>query len=95
MGSRGLYLHWEGKRLYRQRIPTPRMLEPIRELSVGDSIQNMIIEGDNLQVLASLKSRYAGEVDVVYIDPPYNLDGGKDSSQKLMDLFYGCPCSLA
>ncbi|HEX3067268.1 MAG TPA: site-specific DNA-methyltransferase [Thermoanaerobaculia bacterium] len=36
----------------------------------------MIIEGDNLQVLASLKSRYEGEVDVVYIDPPYNT--GKD-----------------
>jgi adenine-specific DNA-methyltransferase len=36
----------------------------------------MIIEGDNLQVLASLKSRYEGEVDVIYIDPPYNL--GKD-----------------
>ena len=27
-------------------------------------------------MLASLKSRYSGEVDVVYIDPPYNL--GKD-----------------
>ena len=36
----------------------------------------MLVEGDNLQVLASLKSRYAGMVDVVYIDPPYNL--GKD-----------------
>ena len=36
----------------------------------------MLIEGDNLQVLASLKPRYAGQVDVIYIDPPYNL--GKD-----------------
>jgi len=74
--SQGLYLHWEGKRLYRQRVPTPRLLEPIPELSVGDDSANMIIEGDNLQVLASLKSHYGGQVDVVYIDPPYNL--GKD-----------------
>ncbi|MDQ3474310.1 MAG: site-specific DNA-methyltransferase [Acidobacteriota bacterium] len=36
----------------------------------------MVIEGDSLQALASLKSRYAGNVDVIYIDPPYNL--GKD-----------------
>ncbi len=39
-------------------------------------LANMLIEGDNLQVLASLKPRYAGQVDVIYIDPPYNL--GKD-----------------
>lgn len=76
MYSQGLYLHWEGKRLYRQRVPTPRLLEPDLKLSVGNQSPNMIIEGDNLQVLASLKSRYAGQVDVVYIDPPYNL--GKD-----------------
>jgi len=70
--ARGLYLHWEGKKLYRQRVPTPRLLEPVRKLSVGEDSQNLIIEGDNLQVLASLKSRYTGSVDVIYIDPPYN-----------------------
>ena len=74
--TRGLYLHWEGKRLYRQKIPTPRILEPVTELPFGTGHENMVIEGDCLQALASLKSRYAGEVDVVYIDPPYNL--GKD-----------------
>jgi hypothetical protein len=36
----------------------------------------MLVEGDNLQVLASLKPRYTGQVDVIYIDAPYNL--GKD-----------------
>lgn len=76
MMSRGLYLQWEGKRLYRQRVPTPRLLEPIQELSFGCNKPNMIIEGDNLQVLASLKSQYEGQIDVIYIDPPYNL--GKD-----------------
>jgi adenine-specific DNA-methyltransferase len=75
-GSRGLYLHWEGKRLYRQLVPTPRILEPVTKLSVGDTADNLIVEGDNLQVLASLKPRYAGQVDVIYVDPPYNT--GKD-----------------
>ena len=74
--SRGLYLQWEGKRVYRQLVPTPRLLEPVETFSYGDDRPNMLIEGDNLQVLASLKSRYAGQIDVIYIDPPYNL--GKD-----------------
>jgi adenine-specific DNA-methyltransferase len=74
--SRGLYLQWEGKRVYRQRVPTPRLLEPVEKYSFGTERPNMLVEGDNLQVLASLKPRYTGQVDVVYIDAPYNL--GKD-----------------
>src|SRR5688572_19878191 len=60
MSTKGIYLQWEGKRLYRQRIPTPRILEPVKKLSVGDVDHNLIIEGDSLQALASLKPRYAG-----------------------------------
>ncbi|WP_210214321.1 DNA methyltransferase, partial [Sinorhizobium meliloti] len=71
--SSGLYLQWEGKRVYRQLIPTPRLIEPEENLSVGAHRESLLIEGDNLQVLASLKSRYAGQIDVIYIDPPYNL----------------------
>lgn len=37
---------------------------------------NLIIKGNNLLVLHSLKKRFAGEVKLVYIDPPYNT--GKD-----------------
>ncbi len=76
MSKPGTFLQWEGKKLYRQRVPTPRILEPVSKLSVGNVDDNLIIEGDNLQALASLKGRYAGTIDVVYIDPPYNL--GKD-----------------
>lgn len=72
----GLYLQWEGKKIYRQRIPTPRLLEHVKKYSHGVGSSNMLIEGDNLQVLASLMPRYSGQVDVIYIDPPYNL--GKD-----------------
>ncbi len=73
MAARGLYLQWEGKRVYRHRIPKPRLLEPNVGLSVGRESDNRVIEGDNLQVLASLRGQYAGEVNVIYIDPPYNL----------------------
>lgn len=67
--SRGLYLRWEGKKIYRQIVPTPRLLEPAEKPSHGSDRPNML-------VLASLKPRYAGQVGVIYIDPPYNL--GKD-----------------
>lgn len=76
MTINGLYLQWEGKRLYTQRVPTPRVLEHVPALSVVPSTGNRIIEGDNFQVLTSLRSQCVGEVDVVYLDPPYNL--GKD-----------------
>lgn len=71
--NKGMVLQWEGNRVYRQRIPTPRVLEHVPSLSVGEHGENIVVEGDNLQTLASLKSRYAGAIDVAYIDPPYNL----------------------
>ncbi|AQA00336.1 hypothetical protein BWQ93_19135 [Sphingopyxis sp. QXT-31] len=57
---------------------------PFRELVVdaGKSVAadgqapgldgNLIIHGDNLEALKALLPRYAGKVDVIYIDPPYN-----------------------
>lgn len=38
---------------------------------------NLIIKGNNLLVLHSLKKRFAGKVKLIYIDPPYNT--GNDS----------------
>ena len=38
---------------------------------------NLIIKGNNLVALHSLKKRFAGKVKLIYIDPPYNT--GKDS----------------
>ena len=37
--------------------------------------ENLIIKGNNLIALHSLKYRYSGKVKVIYIDPPYNTDG--------------------
>ena len=72
-----MYLHWEGRKGYRTRMPAPRVLEPVPELSCGDSEGNRVIEGDNLQVMISLRSHYQGAIDVAYLDPPYNT-GKKD-----------------
>ncbi|HBI2045575.1 TPA: site-specific DNA-methyltransferase [Enterococcus faecalis] len=36
---------------------------------------NLIIKGNNLLALHSLKERYVGKVKCIYIDPPYNTGG--------------------
>lgn len=41
----------------------------VREVSEDD---NLLIKGNNLLALHSLKARYAGKVKLIYIDPPYN-----------------------
>lgn len=72
-------LNWHGKRRARQLALTPSTgtLRPRPSESVEwDSTQNMIIEGDNLEVLKLLQKSYAGKVKLIYIDPPYNT--GKD-----------------
>lgn len=43
----------------------------------GDIKNNLIIKGNNLLVLHSLKKRFAGKIKLIYIDPPYNT--GNDS----------------
>ena len=41
--------------------------------------ENLIIKGNNLIALHSLKKRFAGKVKLIYIDPPYYFDGMKDA----------------
>ncbi len=38
---------------------------------------HILIEGDNLEALSTLAYTHAGNIDVIYIDPPYNT-GNKD-----------------
>lgn len=45
------------------------------EVSEIDDTDNLIIKGNNLLALHSLKERYAGKVKCIYIDPPYNTGG--------------------
>jgi adenine-specific DNA-methyltransferase len=68
-------LNWHGKRQARQLALTPSTgtLRPCPEESVDwDTTQNLMIEGDNLEVLKLLQKSYAGKVKLIYIDPPYN-----------------------
>ena len=71
-------LNWHGKRRARQIALTPSTgtLLPCPEDSVDwDTTQNLMIEGDNLEVLKLLQKSYAGKVKLIYIDPPYNTGG--------------------
>lgn len=53
--------------------PTLGTLLPAVDESVQwDSTRNVLIEGDNLEVLKLLQKSYAGKVKAIYIDPPYN-----------------------
>jgi adenine-specific DNA-methyltransferase len=67
--------NWHGKRAARRLALTPSTgtLRPCPEDSLDwDTTQNLMIEGDNLEVLKLLQKSYAGKVKLIYIDPPYN-----------------------
>lgn len=72
-------LVFKGKEfVYNHHLSVPfRPLEPQAKLSVGkpDLTGNLIIHGDNLHALKALQPIYAGKVDCIYIDPPYNTGG--------------------
>jgi adenine-specific DNA-methyltransferase len=69
-------LVFKGKEyVYNHHLTIPyRPLIPHKTKSIGpaDLAGNLIIHGDNLHALKSLLPRYAGKVDLVFIDPPYN-----------------------
>lgn len=73
-------LNWIGK----EKIITHHNDVPFRVLdkkySYGNkNSENIIIHGDNLYALKSLLPKYEGQVDCIYIDPPYNT--GKKEGQ--------------
>lgn len=68
-------MNWPGKADCFRLIQSPSTatLLPVREESVRfDETENMIIEGDNLEVLKLLQKGYQNKVKMIYIDPPYN-----------------------
>ena len=68
-------MNWPGKADCFKTIQKPSLatLRPCPEESVNfDTTENLIIEGDNLEVLKLLQKSYLGEVKMIYIDPPYN-----------------------
>lgn len=68
-------LNWHGKKASRQIALTPSTgtLRPCPDQSVEwKKTNNILVEGDNLEVLKILQRSYAGKVKMIYIDPPYN-----------------------
>ena len=69
-------LNFKGKEfVYNHHLTVPfRPLEPQADKGIGEpSLDgNLIIHGDNLHALKALMPMYAGKVDCIFIDPPYN-----------------------
>lgn len=62
----------------REEIP---VLTEVKERAIisdsADAPNHILIEGDNLEALTTLSYTHEGDIDVIYIDPPYNT-GNKD-----------------
>lgn len=75
VGKERYGMNWPGKADCFKTIQTPSVatLRPCPEESVNfETSENLIIEGDNLEVLKLLQKSYLGKVKMIYIDPPYN-----------------------
>ncbi len=67
-------LNWIGKEAvvnHDKEVPF-RLLKKVKDVSVGEDSQNLIVHGDNLEGLKALMPYYYGKVKCIYIDPPYN-----------------------
>jgi len=69
-------LTFKGKEfVYNHHLSVPfRPLTPKKSKGIGPVALdgNLIVHGDNLHALKALLPLYAGRIDCVYIDPPYN-----------------------
>jgi adenine-specific DNA-methyltransferase len=75
VGKERYGMNWPGKADCYKTIQAPSLatLRPCPEDSISfDTTENLIIEGDNLEVLKLLQKSYLGKIKMIYIDPPYN-----------------------
>ncbi len=105
----GVRLEWDGKNADAPRLRLPlQVVETVNasradrgtlsyDRGPDDGWRNKLIWGDNLHVLASLADELAGQVDLIYIDPPFDSrqdykvriavgDGGDAADQDLAKL---------
>ncbi len=74
-GPEGFGMSWPGKAMAAQavqRLSTGTLLPDIEKSTSFENSENVLIEGDNLEVLKVLQKAYLGKVKMIYIDPPYN-----------------------
>lgn len=78
VSSREFYqLNWLGKSYARYLRDCPPITlfgenQSHNQAPQNINSQNLLIKGDNLEVLKHLKNAYQREVKMIYIDPPYN-----------------------
>jgi len=75
VGKERYGMNWPGKADCFKAIQTPTLgtLLPCVEESVDfDTTRNLVLEGDNLEVMKLLQKSYLGKIKMIYIDPPYN-----------------------
>ncbi|SEQ54539.1 site-specific DNA-methyltransferase [Basfia succiniciproducens] len=76
--SREFYsMNWLGKsyaKLLRNLPPETLLAEDVEHNTKPENAnsKNVLIQGDNLEVLKHLKNAYRNSVKMIYIDPPYN-----------------------
>jgi len=82
IGNEGYSLNWLGKsyaRLLASENPRTLLTEDVKHNSKpqNKNSHNLLIQGDNLEVLKHMVNAYSEKVKMIYIDPPYNtgLDG--------------------
>lgn len=73
-------LNWRGKRPFTSTQYYPAQLKEIHGEEVN-GWRNKLFWGDNLQVMSHLLKRFRNQVDLVYIDPPF--DSGADYRRKV------------
>lgn len=74
-------LRWTGKRPYTSTEYYPAQLRESYGHPSDDGWMNKIYWGDNLQVMSHLLKEYRGQVDLIYIDPPF--DSKADYKKKI------------
>ncbi|HHF0165155.1 TPA: site-specific DNA-methyltransferase [Haemophilus influenzae] len=92
-------LNWLGKsyaKILKDRQPETLLAEDIEhnQKPENQNSENILIQGDNLEVLKHLKHAYKNQIKMIYIDPPYNTgsdgfvyqDDRKFTPQQLVDL---------
>ena len=63
----------------RHTAPGEQDVTDIERDDKGTIHENLIIKGNNLIALHTLKQQFRGQVKLIYIDPPYNTGGSTDS----------------
>ncbi|HHF0432262.1 site-specific DNA-methyltransferase [Haemophilus influenzae] len=98
-GKESYSLNWLGKsyaKILKDRQPETLLAEDIEhnQKPENQNSENILIQGDNLEVLKHLKHAYKNQIKMIYIDPPYNTgsdgfvyqDDRKFTPQQLVEL---------